>query len=123
MSPIGERWSAVGRWCVAAFIVGAASFVMLLGTLRTERLNVDVGPGRRRLRARPLRFLALRRRTYVARDGAKGPGTPTGDNGRTVADLDGEEVGRRAGPVVAIGSTTRVAAACAFYLFIRAHGT
>ena len=45
MSPIGERWSAVGRWCVAAFIVGAASFVMLLGTLRTERLNVDVGPG------------------------------------------------------------------------------
>ena len=45
MSPIEERWSAVGRWCVAAFIVGAASFVMLLGTLRTERLNVDVGPG------------------------------------------------------------------------------
>ena len=45
MSPIGERWPAVGRWCLAALIVAAASFVMLLGTLRTDRLNVDVGPG------------------------------------------------------------------------------
>ena len=45
MSPIRERWSAAGRWCLAALIVGVASFVMLLGTLRTDRLNVDVGPG------------------------------------------------------------------------------
>ena len=45
MSPIRERWSAAGRWCLAVLIVGVASFVMLLGTLRTDRLNVDVGPG------------------------------------------------------------------------------
>ncbi|MGH9460062.1 MAG: hypothetical protein ACRD1X_02505 [Vicinamibacteria bacterium] len=45
MSPIAKRLFPLGRWCVAAIFVAATSWVMLLGTLRSDRLNVDIGPG------------------------------------------------------------------------------
>jgi hypothetical protein len=45
MSPIAKRLSPLGRWCLAAMLVAAGSCVMLLGTLQSDRLSVDIGPG------------------------------------------------------------------------------
>jgi len=45
MSPIAKRLSLLGRWCLAAVLVAACSWVMILGTLRSDRLSVDIGPG------------------------------------------------------------------------------
>ena len=45
MSPqVNHRFTAL-RWAFAALLVCLASYVLLLGSLRHERLNMDIGPG------------------------------------------------------------------------------
>ena len=45
MSPQENHRSTALRWAFAALLVCLASYLLLLGCLRHERLNVDMGPG------------------------------------------------------------------------------
>ena len=127
MSRLEKHRATALRWAFAALLVCLASYLLILGCLRHERLNMNIGPGDadyvqglseywRYDGEHTWRQMGRRARLQLPIT-VQGPGSVV----LAVAQPASEAVALRI--EMDDGTTRRMTIPCAFYLFIRAHRT